>query len=98
MTTKLTHLGLSIEDHITIDLDIDGVHVFIEVHKDVTVTALSASVKVAEQLSYGNGAQSVRMNIRQNQTATPEGFCECGTSIEHHAGMGCLYRNAKDGL
>ena len=27
-------------------------------------------------------------------TATPEGFCKCGTSIEHHTGMGCLYRPA----
>ena len=26
--------------------------------------------------------------------ATPEGFCKCGTSIEHHTGMGCLYRPA----
>lgn len=28
--------------------------------------------------------------------ATPEGFCECGTSIEHHTGMGCLYRPASN--
>ena len=26
--------------------------------------------------------------------ATVAGFCECGTSIEHHTGMGCLYRPA----
>jgi len=25
---------------------------------------------------------------------TDKAFCECGTSIEHHTGMGCLYRSA----
>lgn len=69
MSTKLTHLGLSIEDHVTIDLEINGVHVLVEVHNDVTVTALNATVKVAEQLSYSNGAQSVRLNIRPTMLA-----------------------------
>lgn len=26
----------------------------------------------------------------------PDGFCQCGTSIENHAGMGCLYRSARE--
>jgi hypothetical protein len=63
MATKLTHLGLSVEDHVTIDLEINGVHVLVEIHNDVTVTALNANVKVAEQSSFNNGAQSVRLNI-----------------------------------
>lgn len=69
MSTKLSHLGLSVEDHVTIDLEINGVHVLVEVHNDVTVTALNANVKVEEQLSYSNGSQSVRLNIRPTKRA-----------------------------
>jgi hypothetical protein len=32
----------------------------------------------------------------QQTLSVQYGFCKCGTSIEHHAGMGCLYRSARE--
>lgn len=70
-----------IDDIITIDLDVNGVQVSVSVKNDVTVMALNAGVKVAEQLSYGNG-QSVRMYIRPHTPdAAPDETCEHGSRM-----------------
>ena len=63
MVTKIKHISQLDNDSVSIDLDIDGVHVVVSAKSDVTVMVLNANIKVAEQLSYANG-QSVRMNIR----------------------------------
>ena len=68
MVTKIKHISQLDNDSVSIDLDIDGVHVVVSAKSDVTVMVLNANIKVAEQLSYANG-QSVRMNIRPTKRA-----------------------------
>jgi hypothetical protein len=62
MATKIKHIS-QIDDSVTIDLDVDGVHVVVYAKSDVTVTALAGIVKVAEEKNYSNG-RTLRMNIR----------------------------------
>ena len=80
---KLVHLGLSVEDHVSVELDINGVRVLVEVYNDVTVTAIGAGLKVAEQLNYGT-AQAVRINIVSAQVHMPTRCEECNSIIGWH--------------
>ena len=68
MATKIKHISQLDDNSVSIDLDIDGVHVVVSAKSDVTVMVLNANIKVAEQLSYANW-QFVRMNIRPTKHA-----------------------------
>lgn len=64
MATKIKHISQLDDNSVSIDLDIDGVHVVVSAKSDVTVMVLNANIKVAEQLSY-----AIRMNIRPTKHA-----------------------------